>query len=96
MAITREQTEHVTRLARLEIAEEELERFARQIGAVLEYVETLGQVDTEGVSPTFHAIDLTNAFREDRESGHLERDGSLANAPLAEAGFFVVPKVVGG
>jgi len=96
MAITREQAEHVTRLARLEIAEAGRERFARQIGAVLEYVETLGQVDTEGVAPTFHAIDLINAYREDRETGHLERDESLANAPLAEAGFFVVPKVVGG
>ncbi len=96
MAITREQVEHVARLARLKIEDRELERFARQIGAVLEYVETLGQVDTEGVPPTFHAIDLTNAFREDKETGHLEHPEALANAPLAENGLFVVPKILGG
>jgi aspartyl-tRNA(Asn)/glutamyl-tRNA(Gln) amidotransferase subunit C len=96
MAITRQQVEHVARLARITIGEHEIERFARQIDAVLEYVAALGTLDTEGVPPTFHAIDLTNALRDDRQTGHLDRAAALANAPSAEEGYFVVPKVVGG
>jgi aspartyl-tRNA(Asn)/glutamyl-tRNA(Gln) amidotransferase subunit C len=52
-------------------------------------------VDTEGVRPTSHAISRTNAFREDEQSGHLDLDAVLTNAPEKEDGSFVVPKVVG-
>jgi aspartyl-tRNA(Asn)/glutamyl-tRNA(Gln) amidotransferase subunit C len=51
-------------------------------------------VDTAGVRPTSHAISLTNAFREDEQEQHLERDKALANAPQKEEGNFVVPKII--
>ncbi len=95
MAITKEDIIHVANLARLEVDEKDIETFAGQLGEVLEYVNTLNRVDTEGVPPTSHAISLTNAFREDVETEHLDRDKALGNAPEKEDGSFLVPKVVG-
>jgi len=94
MKITKQEVEHVAHLARLELAEDAIERFAGQIGDILAYVDKLKQVDTEGVAPTSHAISLTNAFREDEVSDQLDRDRSLANAPEKEDGTFLVPRVI--
>lgn len=94
MKITKDEVIHVARLSRLDMDEESIDKFSGQIGTILEYVDTLKQVDTEGITPTSHAISLTNAFREDVEKEHLERDLSLANAPEKEDGNFVVPKVI--
>jgi len=95
MTISKEDIIHVANLARLEVSDADIETFADQLGEVLEYVNTLNQVDTQGVPQTSHAISLTNAFREDVESGHLDRDKALSNAPEKEDGSFLVPKVVG-
>ena len=95
MKITREEVLYVADLARLDLDETSIDAFAEQIANILEYVDMLKRVDTEGVDPTSHAISLTNAFREDEEEGHLERDRVLANAPEEEGGSFIVPKVVG-
>jgi aspartyl-tRNA(Asn)/glutamyl-tRNA(Gln) amidotransferase subunit C len=95
MKITKNDILHVAQLARLEIDEASIEKFAVQIGNILDYVDQLRQVDTGGIRPTSHALALTNAFREDAETRHLERGISLANAPAQEDGNFVVPKVVG-
>ena len=95
MKITREEVLYVADLARLDLDETSIETFAEQIANILEYVDMLNQVDTQGINPTSHAISLTNAFREDEEKGHLERDRALANAPQREDGNFIVPKVVG-
>ncbi|MEZ4529235.1 MAG: Asp-tRNA(Asn)/Glu-tRNA(Gln) amidotransferase subunit GatC [Desulfobacterales bacterium] len=95
MKITREEVLHVAKLARLNMEESSVDKFSSQIGTILEYVDKLREVDTEGVKPTSHAIFLNNAFREDRTAEHLNRDEALANAPEKEDGCFVVPKVVG-
>lgn len=95
MKITKDEILHVAHLARLEIDEAAIEKFAAQIGDILEYVDQLKQVDTEGVRPTSHALSLSNAFREDTEAQHLPLEASLANAPQQEEGSFLVPKVVG-
>jgi len=95
MKITKEEVLHVANLAHLHIDESSIEMFAGQIGTILEYIDTLNRVDTKGVPPTTHAISLTNAFREDREKEHLDRESALANAPEQEDGNFVVPKVIG-
>jgi len=79
---------NVAHLARLEIDESAVEKFAGQIGDILEYVDQLKQVDTAGVRPTSHALALTNAFREDVETQHLPREVSLANAPEQEEAVF--------
>ncbi len=94
MKITKDEVMHVANLARLDIDEASIDKFAGQIGTILEYVDVLNRVDTQGVTPTSHAISLTNVFREDREQKTLERDKALANAPQKEDGNFVVPKVI--
>ncbi len=95
MKITKEEIVHVANLALLDLDEESIGKFAEQIDNILEYVDILNRVDTEGVVPTSHAIFLTNAFREDKVKEHLERNKALANAPEKEDGNFVVPKVIG-
>ena len=93
MKITKTEVLHVAHLARLDIGEADVDRMADQIGTILDYVDTLNQVDTTGVLATSHAITLINAFREDETQDHLDPQASLANAPEQEDGAFVVPKV---
>ena len=95
MKITKEEVLYVARLARLDLDADSIDKFAGQIDEILGYIEKLNQVDTEGIIPTSHAISLTNAFREDEQRQHLDRERALANAPESEEGQFVVPKVVG-
>ena len=95
MKITKEEVLYVAHLARLDLDEESIDKFAGQIDEILGYIEKLNQVDTKDIRPTSHAIFLTNAFREDEEGAHLDRERALANAPDKEDGNFVVPKVVG-
>jgi len=94
MKITHEEVRYVADLARLDLDESAVEKFAGQIDEILAYIDKLNEVDTEGVDPTSHAIFLTNAFREDEPAAHLQRDRALANAPQQEEGCFVVPKII--
>jgi len=95
MKITKDEVLYVADLARLNLDEAAIEKFAGQIGKILDYVDKLNEVDTRGVKPTSHAISLTNAFRSDEPKAHLDRKKALANAPEKEDGSFIVPKVVG-
>jgi aspartyl-tRNA(Asn)/glutamyl-tRNA(Gln) amidotransferase subunit C len=95
MKITKDEVLYVADLARLDLDAEMIDKFAGQIGTILDYVGNLNEVDTDGIRPTSHAISLTNAFREDEPNEHLERDQVLKNAPEKEGGNFIVPKVVG-
>lgn len=94
MKITAEEVLHVAKLARLEIEPDSVDQMADQLATILTYVEKLGEVNTGNVSPTSHAIALTNAFREDEVRGSLPREEALENAPAKEDGGFVVPKVI--
>lgn len=94
MKITKEEVLYVADLARLDLDEAAIDKFAEQITKILEYMDLLNRVHTDGVEPTSHAIFLTNAFREDEEREHLDRDLVLANAPQKEDGNFIVPKVI--
>ncbi len=94
MKISQQEVLHVAHLARLDLAEADIDRFAGQIGTILDYVDTLKQVDTTGIVATSHAISLTNAFREDEEQNPMDPEASLANAPETDEGAFVVPKVI--
>ena len=95
MKISKDDVIYVADLARIDLSDAAIEQFADQIGDILDYVDLLKQVPTEGVAPTSHAISLTNAFRDDTVSGPSDPDLSLANAPEDEDGFFIVPKVIG-
>ena len=95
MKITKEEVLHVAKLARLDVDEALIDKFAKQIDMILAYVDKLNQAETKGIASTSHAISLTNAFREDNEQDVFDKDAALANAPEKEDGSFVVPKVVG-
>jgi len=94
MKITREEVEHVARLARLELTEEEKDLFTGQMDAILAYVDKLNELDTASVVPTSHAVPMENAFREDEVRPSIGVDNALANAPQRAEGFFRVPKVI--
>ncbi len=94
MKITKDEVLHVAHLARLTVAESMVDQFARQIGRILEYVETLNALDTAGVAPTSHAMDMCNAFREDVLCASIDRTSALANAPEQDSESFIVPKVI--
>lgn len=96
MALTRSQVEHVARLARLSLSEEEKGAFTEQLSRILEHVESLNRLDTTDVPPTYHAVALQNVLREDKPHTSLDREKVLAQAPEAEAGCFKVPKITEG
>lgn len=96
MAITKEQVQYVADLARLEIAEQHFDKLADQIRSILDYVDTLEQVDTTDVTPTFHTVQRSNVFRPDEPAEHIEIEDALANAPQKEDRSFLVPRVIEG
>ena len=95
MALTREEVRKVALLARLELAEEELDAQAANLNTLLEQFEKLQALDVTGIEPTSHAIPLVNVLREDVLRPSLSRDEVLVNAPEASDGCFVVPRVLG-
>ena len=95
MAISRDEVLHVARLARLELSEDELERFAEQLNAILEAVGKVAELDLADVEPTSHPLDLVNVWAEDEPRPSLPREEALANAPDAADGAFRVPSVGG-
>ena len=86
--------EHVARLARLELTDEEKARLREQLGAILEHAAKVGEVAAEDVPPTAYAIPRSNVFRPDELKPSLPTEEVLSNAPDAEADRFRVPRVV--
>jgi aspartyl-tRNA(Asn)/glutamyl-tRNA(Gln) amidotransferase subunit C len=93
VAITREDVLHVARLARVEIPQGEVERVREQLGAILEAVGKVGELDLSGVEPTSHPLDVVNVSGDDEPRASLPREESLANAPDPADGAFRVPAV---
>ena len=91
--ITIKDVEHVAKLARLELSEEEKEKFTHQLGDVLAHVEMMNEVDTTGVEPMNHPIDFVNVMREDKKIYENTREELMSNAPDIEGEFFKVPKI---
>jgi aspartyl-tRNA(Asn)/glutamyl-tRNA(Gln) amidotransferase subunit C len=89
--IDREQVLHVARLARLQLSEAEVERFARELSDVLGHIETIEQLELDDVAPTSHVIDVTNALRPDEPRPSLPSEVALEAAPDVAAGGFRVP-----
>jgi aspartyl-tRNA(Asn)/glutamyl-tRNA(Gln) amidotransferase subunit C len=89
--IDREQVLHVARLARLRLSEEEVERMAGEMSAILGHVETMNELDLEGVEPTSHVVELQNVLREDVPRECLPRERALEQAPDVADGGFRVP-----
>ena len=93
--ITPDDVAHVARLARLEVSDEEVARFAEQLGDVLDHAAEVAALDTAGVPPTAHPIALQNVLRPDRPRPSLDREEVLAVAPDTEDGRFRVPPILG-
>jgi aspartyl-tRNA(Asn)/glutamyl-tRNA(Gln) amidotransferase subunit C len=96
MKITRHDVAHVAGLARLKFSEDQLDLFTDQMNTILSYFDTLQQLDTTGVEPSTHAVNLCNAFREDLVTPSLAADEALKNAPARERSCFKVPKIIEG
>jgi aspartyl-tRNA(Asn)/glutamyl-tRNA(Gln) amidotransferase subunit C len=95
MAITRQDVLHVAALARLEIPEDQVDQVRDQLGAILEAVGKVSELDLAVVEPMTHPLDLVNEWAEDEPRPSLPREEALANAPDPVDGAFRVPAVGG-
>lgn len=94
MLLSRDEVLHVALLARLDLDEEEIERYTWELNRILEHIEKLSELDTEGVEPTSHAVPLHNVLRPDEYGKPFSREEVLSNAPDKVGGYFRVPRVV--
>ncbi|WP_309492091.1 Asp-tRNA(Asn)/Glu-tRNA(Gln) amidotransferase subunit GatC [Candidatus Hecatella orcuttiae] len=92
--ISKEEVEHVAWLARLELSEEEKELYTQQFNDILDYFQKLNELDTEGVPPTLHVLELVNVFRKDEVKPSLPPEEALANAPRKRGRFFEAPRIL--
>lgn len=87
-------TEHLSRLARLSLSEEEKRLFASQLDSILNYMGKLNELDTANVEPTSHVISMNNVVRDDLQKPSLSREEALKNAPDKTDKFFRVPRII--
>lgn len=95
MSLSREEVLNVAKLARLEFAPEQIEKFQQELNDILKYIDVLSEVDTVIVNPLSQVNDGTNNLREDEVRESLTVSEALKNAPVSADGTVVVPKVVG-
>jgi aspartyl-tRNA(Asn)/glutamyl-tRNA(Gln) amidotransferase subunit C len=94
MALDKATVARIATLARIRVAEEELEPLAGELSTILDWIEQLGEVDTADVPPMTSVAEMTLPMREDKVSDGGAREAVLSNAPRSARGFFTVPKVV--
>jgi aspartyl-tRNA(Asn)/glutamyl-tRNA(Gln) amidotransferase subunit C len=94
--ISLDQVRHVAKLARLALREDQLVKYAPQLGAILQYIEQINKIDKTGVEPMAHALPLHNILRDDVVEPSLPLEEVLKNAPETDGRFFKVPKIIGG
>ena len=94
MSLSADEVRWVAYLARLELSDAELETMTRQLSAILDYVNQLQQINTDGVEPLAHPLPIHNVFRADEPAPSLPVDAALANAPSRQGDFYSVPAVL--
>lgn len=94
MSLTAQEVQWVAHLARLELTQAELDTMTRQLSAIVDYVDQLKQVHTDGVEPMAHALAVQNIFRADEPAPSLPVADALANAPQRRGDFYSVPAVL--
>ncbi|MCX8182011.1 MAG: Asp-tRNA(Asn)/Glu-tRNA(Gln) amidotransferase subunit GatC [Candidatus Methanomethyliaceae archaeon] len=92
--VSRERTERLAWLSKIELKDKEKEEITLQLNRILEAFKTLDELDLSGVEPTFHVVEMVNVFREDQVRESLSQKDALSNASKAKDGFFVAPKIV--
>jgi aspartyl-tRNA(Asn)/glutamyl-tRNA(Gln) amidotransferase subunit C len=86
--------EHIARLARLSLSDEEKGLFGSQLNSILSYMEKLNELDTKDVEPTSHVVSLSNVMRDDVQRDSIPREDALANAPDRTDKFYRVPRII--
>jgi aspartyl-tRNA(Asn)/glutamyl-tRNA(Gln) amidotransferase subunit C len=94
MRVDKEEVGHIAKLARLSVSEEEAGMYSAQLSAILEYMEKLNEMDTSGVEPTSHVLEIKNVMRDDRVRPSLPADEVLKNCPDRKDDFYRVPKII--
>ena len=94
MKVTEQDIKTVASLSRLKIRDDESVQVLEQLDKFLTYVENLQSIDTENIEPTTYALPMQNIFRADEVKPSLDRELAISNAPLAEDGYFKVPRVL--
>jgi aspartyl-tRNA(Asn)/glutamyl-tRNA(Gln) amidotransferase subunit C len=94
MGIDRAAVDHVARLARLELSDDERNRMEAELTSILDHVARIQALDLDGVEPTAHTVSLHNVMRADLVVPSLPQEVALANAPEQEEGRFKVPRIV--
>ncbi|MFZ2412312.1 MAG: Asp-tRNA(Asn)/Glu-tRNA(Gln) amidotransferase subunit GatC [Candidatus Methanoperedens sp.] len=95
--IAKKDLEHMAWLSRIELSEDDKEKYTPKLNSVLDYFGELDRVDTEGIEPTYHVLALSNVFREDEVNmpgKSLTQDEALSNAPKKQDGFFKAPRMM--
>jgi aspartyl-tRNA(Asn)/glutamyl-tRNA(Gln) amidotransferase subunit C len=95
MPVTIHDVDYIAALAKLSFSEDEKQKLAGQLTDILNYMEQLNSLDTTGIEPLSHVIELNNAFRDDIRTPGLQHSKALQNAPSMKDPFFKVPKVIG-
>jgi aspartyl-tRNA(Asn)/glutamyl-tRNA(Gln) amidotransferase subunit C len=88
------QVRKVAKLSRLDLTDAEVQEFTGQLSAILDYVEKMNELDTDGIEPLAHCLPVSNVFREDCVRESLGTEKALANAPQRDGDFFKVPKIL--
>ena len=94
MSVSKKDVEHVAKLARLGLTEEEKELFTNQLSSILDYAKNLNKLDTKNVAPTSHAIPMKNVLREDKVIPCTNPKDIVANGPEVEDNMFRVPRIM--
>lgn len=92
MIITDELVTYLEALGRIKLPEESREKAKNDLQEILQYIDTLSELDTEGIEPMSHALPLTNVMRDDVVAPSISREEVLANAPSQKDGYFLVPR----
>lgn len=96
MSLSESEVRHVAMLARLALTDEQIATLQGELNSILGHIDTIQQLDLEGVAPMTHAVPVVNVTREDKVRPGLPRELALKNAPESEDGAFVIPQIVGG
>jgi aspartyl-tRNA(Asn)/glutamyl-tRNA(Gln) amidotransferase subunit C len=92
--LSKKEVEHVAWLAHIELSDKEKLLFTKQFNEILDYFKKIDEVDTEGVEPTYHVLDLENVYRKDKTKPSLPTKEALRNAPKKEKKFIKAPRIV--
>ncbi|HOE65293.1 MAG TPA: Asp-tRNA(Asn)/Glu-tRNA(Gln) amidotransferase subunit GatC [Candidatus Hydrogenedentes bacterium] len=93
-SITKSDVEYVARLAQLTLSEEAKDRLVGEMSEILSYMDQLNALDTTGIEPTMHVLEMVNVYRDDVVEPSLTREEALANAPKTDGEYFIVPRIL--